>query len=222
MKTMKAKNKGFTLVELIVVLVILAILAAILIPALLGFIDRAREKKDINMAKAYLDASQAMLADLYGKSPNTDNGCVIPESSPAVKVDSGTKGDVDARNSKFAKRVFDLVSADKEPYVFMFACGNAKTASLKTEEHDKYTVYYALYMRDENSVPLYFYDGTWTKVNPSLDSLSKKSIDNNKNNKYVYNGKTLYLQYYILGKAGNKTVGNYWTWLKNDVAKRWK
>ena len=41
------KKKGFTLVELIVVLVILAILAAILIPALLGYIDRAREKKDI-------------------------------------------------------------------------------------------------------------------------------------------------------------------------------
>ena len=35
-------NKGFTLVELIVVLVILAILAAILVPALLGYIDKAR------------------------------------------------------------------------------------------------------------------------------------------------------------------------------------
>ena len=41
----KNNNKGFTLVELIVVLVILAILAAILVPALLGYIDRAREKQ---------------------------------------------------------------------------------------------------------------------------------------------------------------------------------
>ena len=38
MKKMK-ENKGFTLVELIVVIVILAILAAILVPALLGYID---------------------------------------------------------------------------------------------------------------------------------------------------------------------------------------
>lgn len=33
------KKRGFTLVELIVVLVILAILAALLVPALTGYID---------------------------------------------------------------------------------------------------------------------------------------------------------------------------------------
>ena len=41
------KKKGFTLVELIVVLVILAILAALLVPALTGYIDKAKEKKVI-------------------------------------------------------------------------------------------------------------------------------------------------------------------------------
>ena len=39
------KNKGFTLVEVIVVLVILAILAAIAIPALTGYIDKAKDKE---------------------------------------------------------------------------------------------------------------------------------------------------------------------------------
>ena len=48
---MKRRNRGFTLVELIVVLVILAILAALLIPALLGYIDRAREKQDVLKAE---------------------------------------------------------------------------------------------------------------------------------------------------------------------------
>ncbi|HCA21861.1 MAG TPA: hypothetical protein DEO87_05750 [Lachnospiraceae bacterium] len=52
------KNRGFTLVELIVVLVILAILAAILTPALLGYIDRAKEKKDVLNAKNCMTATQ--------------------------------------------------------------------------------------------------------------------------------------------------------------------
>ena len=38
----KNTKRGFTLVELIVVLVILAVLAALLIPALTGYIDKAR------------------------------------------------------------------------------------------------------------------------------------------------------------------------------------
>ena len=39
------KKRGFTLVELIVVLVILAILAALLVPALTGYIDKARKRQ---------------------------------------------------------------------------------------------------------------------------------------------------------------------------------
>ena len=62
----KNNNKGFTLVELIVVLVILAILAAILIPALLGYIDRAREKQVTTNAEAALVAAQGKMADAYG------------------------------------------------------------------------------------------------------------------------------------------------------------
>lgn len=65
--TKQPKKKGFTLVELIVVLVILAILAAILVPSLLGYIDQAKSKDIILEARyAYMDA-QVALTEFYGQ-----------------------------------------------------------------------------------------------------------------------------------------------------------
>ena len=64
----RRNDKGFTLVELIVVLVILAILAAILVPALLGYIDKAREKQVTTNAEAAYVAAQATWTEAYGKN----------------------------------------------------------------------------------------------------------------------------------------------------------
>lgn len=64
---MKHKNKGFTLVELIVVLVILAILAALLIPALTGYIDKAKEKKIVAETRMVVMAVQTELAAAHGE-----------------------------------------------------------------------------------------------------------------------------------------------------------
>lgn len=61
----KRNNKGFTLVELIVVLVILAILAAILVPALLGYIDRAKSSQTVTNARNFYTAAQSALAEHY-------------------------------------------------------------------------------------------------------------------------------------------------------------
>ncbi len=68
-KVSKSSKKGFTLVELIVVLVILAILAAMLVPALTGYIKRARQEKDYQAAATVLTAAQSLVAEYYGKTP---------------------------------------------------------------------------------------------------------------------------------------------------------
>lgn len=72
-KKLKDK-KGFTLVELIVVLVILAILAALLIPALTGYIDKAKEQSLTASCRQVVIASQSLVDEAYGKTKNAALG----------------------------------------------------------------------------------------------------------------------------------------------------
>lgn len=61
----RSKKGGFTLVELIVVLVILAILAALLIPALTGYIDKAKQKKIVAETRQCVMAAQTLYDEAY-------------------------------------------------------------------------------------------------------------------------------------------------------------
>ncbi len=65
--------KGFTLVEIIVVLVILAILAAAMIPALTGYIDKAKQRTAIAEARNVLTAAQTLASEEYGLHGTNEN-----------------------------------------------------------------------------------------------------------------------------------------------------
>lgn len=66
-------KKGFTLVEIIVVLVVLAILAAFTIPTMLGFVADAKGKSYIAEAREVYVAAQAVATEYSGQIQMTDS-----------------------------------------------------------------------------------------------------------------------------------------------------
>ncbi|HCA20997.1 MAG TPA: hypothetical protein DEO87_01315 [Lachnospiraceae bacterium] len=143
MKRKTNKDKGFTLVELIVVLVILAILAAILVPALLGYIDRAREKQYVLNARSYLTASQAELSSIYGE------GLEPSEIENRTTTVSSTADVPDCTG-------------------FVVYCGKdtvSEGSHAISTNHDAYTVKRAKYT--EGTTTLYYNGSSWTKTEPT-------------------------------------------------------
>ena len=80
-RAMKNK-KGFTVVELIVVLVILAILAALLVPALTGYIDKAKNQAIISETRMTVMAAQTLVDEAYGKK---DVGATVTIGTDVTK-----------------------------------------------------------------------------------------------------------------------------------------
>ena len=81
-------NKGFTLVEIIVVLAIVAILALILVPRLGGYTKRAKEKADEATARSIETAVMALIAS--GRIEG-DGKIRIPNTGDPSTDDSITK-----------------------------------------------------------------------------------------------------------------------------------
>ena len=66
------KNKGFTLVELLAVIVILAIIALIAVPIILGIINDSKKQSEDRSAELYLDAAKKAIASYQASHPDED------------------------------------------------------------------------------------------------------------------------------------------------------
>lgn len=104
MKTKKSK-KGFTLMELIIVIAIMGILMAIIIPSWGYFIRRARERSANAKAKVVFNAAQTEVTRMGAKERPLNN-IVHNPASDSVLVDKTKKeiymGDYDLKDRKKA------------------------------------------------------------------------------------------------------------------------
>lgn len=81
-------RRGFTLVELVVVLVILGIAASFAVPALTGYIDTSKEKKAVSEAQACVMAATRLGVAQYAKVQQRNVNVSLNSGAGAAKDDS--------------------------------------------------------------------------------------------------------------------------------------
>ena len=107
LREMKKNNKGFSLVELIVVIAIMVVLIAVLGSAILGYVEKSKYSKDISALDSintamktfiaepdsvYVDGTVYNLGQIMGDTMDV-NGVVAPILAEVFDIDDDAPGD---------------------------------------------------------------------------------------------------------------------------------
>ena len=139
---MRRNRRGFTLVEIIVVLVILAILAAIAIPTTLGYVDDAKEARELAKLRESLIAAQVTFV----------KSAAFGEIGNDVNNETGSKNYYLTDNQSESIQKY----LDTKPYVLIYGIGAPSYYGGTSKEASN--VYCIIYQKDKDS-KRWYYDG---------------------------------------------------------------
>ena len=185
-------RRGFTLVELIVVLVILAVLASLLIPALTGYIDRAKRDQVVAETRMLHEAVQTVASEAYGSSEWPSDGAIFTIASQSGR--NVTNPNDTATHDSLKDRYNEIVKLAEVPsltdetgsfaafcdtkgsiFCVMYTSGRGllgiyyrETGEYKVYSEqkniDNYKLWYGNYKNSLTTSPMYDSDGTMSHM----------------------------------------------------------
>lgn len=120
-------NKGFSLVELIVVIAIMVVLVAVLAPVFTKYIESSRRSTDVQNANS---VAESVLADVADGRTFSGEQTVAVDTPKAIKEAIVTKGDAVAKGKSFK---FTYNPASNKCAVYVDGC-TAENGDLTDEK----------------------------------------------------------------------------------------
>lgn len=187
-RTLRSR-RGFTLVELVVVLVIAGITASFAVPALTGYIDNAKEKQAVSETQACVETATRIAAQKYalvqnasitGKSDGADAltawAGTLDTKAPAV-----TGGDVTLTegSGQYLLHVENAPKGSKTPDGLASQAGVSGTVQWMTCNTSG-QVLYLVYTSADGIQVVYTATGTSARVDGSIDNIVVPKPDDTK------------------------------------------